>query len=212
MKKILLLLAFAMTLSSCDWTVNPQPFPVWTPIPSRTPGIVSPTPIILIPTGTASVTAAPGTDTPSGPTETPTGTFTASPTVTTTPFQEIQVLIIGCNTGIDISHGMGEVTNAYITLKNTGTLDLPNACGLLRAADENREHPDKSKCVDNLPAGYQVTLELTVDSTYNQQTVIQVDASSNGQLLVRLDTPACTDLDVIGPIPGDLGVIKTISP
>jgi len=76
-------------------------------------------------------------------------------------------VIIGCNTGFDISHGMGEVTNAYVTLQNTGSVDLPNTCGLLRAADEGRPHPDKAKCVDSLPAGYQVTLnsQLTQPSS-----------------------------------------------
>lgn len=70
---------------------------------------------------------------------------------------------------------MGEVTNAYVTVKNNGTLDLPNTCALLRALDEDREHPDKKKCVDNLPAQYQVTLKLTVDSAYQENTIIQVD-------------------------------------
>jgi hypothetical protein len=107
---------------------------------------------------------------------------------------------------------MGEVTNAYVTLKNTGTQALPNTCALLRAADEDREHPDKTKCVDNLPPGYQVTLKLTVDSTYKQDTVIQVDASSDSTLLMRVDKPSCTDLDIVGRIPGDIGVIKPIEP
>ena len=105
---------------------------------------------------------------------------------------------------------MGEVTNAYVILKNTGTADLPNTCALLRATDEEREHPDKEVCVDNLPADYQVTLKLTVDSTYSQNTIIQVDASSNSTLLMRVDKPSCTDLDIIGTIPEDVGVIKPI--
>jgi hypothetical protein len=108
---------------------------------------------------------------------------------------------------------MGEVTNAYIVLKNTGTEDLPNACALLRAADEGREHPDKTQCVDKLPAGQQVTLKLTVDSTYQVGTVIQVDASSDSTLMLRVDKQSCTDIDVAGlGVPMDIGVIKPINP
>lgn len=107
---------------------------------------------------------------------------------------------------------MGEVTNAYVVLKNTGTTDLPNTCALLRAADEEQEHPDKEVCVENLPPGHQVTLKLTVDSTFRRDTIIQVDASSNSVLLMRVDRTSCTDLDIIGAIPGDIGIIKPITP
>jgi hypothetical protein len=108
---------------------------------------------------------------------------------------------------------MGEVTNAFVTLQNTGNVDLPNTCGLLRAVDEGRPHPDKTKCVDNLPAGYQVTLKLTVDSTFKQSTIIQVDASSADILLMRVDQQSCTNLDLPGAtIPGEIGIIKPIAP
>ena len=228
MKKISALLVFVFILTACDtWGVPPQPFPVWTPIPSRTPSIVTATPIIL--TMPFTETAIPGvtvivpvtltnTEIPSPtptstlipPTETPTPTFTFTPTLTSTAVQSLTVDILGCNTSIDITHGMGEVTNAYVTVKNTGTVDLPNTCALLRAIDENRVHPDKKKCVDNLPAQNQVTLKLTVDSTYKQNTVIQVDASSNDVLLLRVDKPSCTDISLFGGAPSGLGEIKPI--
>jgi len=105
---------------------------------------------------------------------------------------------------------MGEVTNAYVTVKNTGTVDLPNTCALLRAIDEGREHPNKKMCVANLPLQNQVTLKLTVDSTYKQNTVIQVDTSSNDVLLLRVDKPSCTDIGLFGGTPSDVGVIKPI--
>jgi len=107
---------------------------------------------------------------------------------------------------------MGEVTNAYVTIKNTGTIDLPNTCALLRAADEDREHPDKKVCIPNLPAQNQVTLKLTVDSAYKQDTIIQVDASSNDIVLMRVDKLSCTDIGLFGGAPTNLGVIKPIQP
>jgi hypothetical protein len=118
--------------------------------------------------------------------------------------------ILGCNTSIDITHGMGEVTNAYVTVKNTGTVDLPNICALLRAIDEDREHPDKKVCVTNLPLQNQVTLKLTVDSVYKKDTIIQVDTTSNDVILLRVDKPSCTDIGLFGGAPSDVGVIKPI--
>jgi hypothetical protein len=222
MKKISTLLVLIFILAACDtWGVSPQPFPVWTSIPTRTPKIVTATPIIL--TLPFTVTVNPGvtvivpvtvtnsqipsftpTITPTLPTETPTPTFTP------TTVQSVAVDILGCNTSIDIIHGMGEVTNAYVTVKNTGTVDLTNTCSLLRAIDEGRTHPDKNKCVSNLPAQKQVTLKLTVDSTYKQNTAIQVDTSSNEVLLLRVDKPTCSDISLFGGVPSDLDVIKPI--
>jgi hypothetical protein len=218
MKKRLVLIVFSLLLSACiDFSVNPQPFPVWTAIPTRTPGIVTATPVIIFGTGTSlPFTLTPGVITIT-PSETATITITDTPAptvtiVTFTPVQAVDVTILGCNTGIDITHGMGEVTNAYVTVKNTGNTDLPNTCALLRAIDEGREHPDKKRCVDNLPLGNQVTQKLTVDSTYKESTIIQVDVSSNDILLLRVDKQSCTDISLSGGAPSGVGVIGTITP
>lgn len=216
MKKIFAVFICILLLTGCDaWSVAPQPFPVWTPIPSRTPGIITATPIILSPTP-GGIVAPSSTFTPAS---IPTNTETPSPIATLTPVtpsetpspipvQSVSVKILGCNTSVDISHGMGEVTNAYVMVKNTGNVDLPNTCSLLRALDEGREHPDKKVCVTNLPVQNQVTLKLTVDSEYQQNTIIQVDTSSNEVLLLRVDKQSCTDIGLFGGEPADLGVIK----
>ncbi|HET7144677.1 MAG TPA: hypothetical protein VFI68_11710 [Anaerolineales bacterium] len=217
MQKIsILLIALLLVLSACDvWSVQPQPFPGWTTVPSRTPGIVTATPIILtLPyTQTADIISI-TTVTPTN-TEAPSATLTpaqSSPSATVTPLdvQSVSVEILGCNTSIDITHGMGEVTNAYVILKNAGTSDVTNLCALLRAVDEDREHPDKKVCITNLPGLNQVTLKLTVDSAYKQDTAIQVDASANDVLLSRTEKPSCTDIGLFGGAPSDLGVIKPI--
>ncbi|MBK8821383.1 MAG: hypothetical protein IPN58_01935 [Anaerolineales bacterium] len=220
MKKTSAFLILIFFLTACDaWGVSPQPFPVWTPIPSRTPGIITATPMIITPTLSTEIVPGVTVLSPS----TPTNTEIPSPTLTSTPItptekptlalvQSVTVDILGCNTSLDISHGMGEVTNAYVTVKNTGTADLPNNCALLRAIDEDREHPDKQVCVTNLPAQNQVTLKLTVDSVYQQNTIIQVDISSNEVVLLRVDKPSCTDIGLFGGAPSDLGVIKPIQP
>jgi hypothetical protein len=219
MKKSLAFIVFPFLLSACiDWSVNPQPFPVWTAIPTRTPGIVTPTPLIIFGTSTPLPFTLTPDITPNvitiTPSETPTITITDTPAPTSTPipFQAVNVTILGCNTSIDITHNMGEVTNAYVTIKNTGNTDLLNTCALLRAIDEGREHPDKKRCVDKLPVGNQVTQKLTVDSTYKQSTIIQVDVSSNNILLSRVDEQSCTDISLSGGAPSDVGVIKPITP
>lgn len=212
MKKIIPLLLLSLLLSACDvWNTQPQPFPVWTAISSSTPSIITVTPIILNP-GVIVVTPITPTNTevPSptiAPTFTPV-TPTETPTIALAP--ALTVDILGCNTSIDITHGMGEVTNAYATVKNTGNVDLPNTCALLRAIDEGREHPDKKVCVPNLPVQSQVTLKLTVDSTYQEGTIIQVDASSKDTILLRVDKLSCTDIGLFGGAPSDVGVVKPI--
>lgn len=212
MKKIAAFLVFAFLLAACDvWNTNPQPFPVWTAIPSRTPGIITATPIILSP-GVIVVTPVTPTNTEI-PSPTATLTFTPAPpteTPTIAAVPAVEMEILGCNTSVDITHGMGEVTNAYVKIKNTGNVNLPNTCGLLRAIDEGREHPDKKVCVPDLPIGNQVTFKLTVDSTYKEGTIIQVDALSNDAILLRLDRQSCTDIGLFGGEPADVGVVKPI--
>ena len=221
MKKVFTLAFLALFISACEpWGYLPQPLPVWTAAPSQLPGVITATPIILAPPSIQTATQGVIILTPV--TITSTNTETPSPTVTLTftpftptqtpiiPVQALTVDILGCNTSIDITHGMGEVTNAYVTVKNTGNTDLPNTCALLRAIDEDREHPDKKVCVPNLPVRNQVTFKLTVDSAYNSDTIIQVDASSNDLLLLRVDRQSCTDIGIFGGAPADVGVVKPI--
>lgn len=104
---------------------------------------------------------------------------------------------------------MGEVTNAYAIIKNTGTVDLPNTCALLRALDEGREHPNKKMCVGTLPVQSQVTVKLTVDSTFRENTVIQIDVTANDAILLRVDRQSCRDIKIFGGTPSDVGVIKS---
>lgn len=217
MKKISVLL-LAILLTACDsWGVAPQPFPVWTAIPSSTPSIVTATPLIVPPPGsiTSAVTVISAVTETATQTPPPSSTATVAPatlTFTLAPIQAVDLDILGCNTSIDILHGMGEVTNAYVTIKNTGTIDLPNTCGFLRAIDEDRDHPDKKVCVSNLPAQNQVTLKLTVDSAYQKDTFIQVDVLSNEVVLLREDKSSCLDISLFGGAPSDLGVVKPIQP
>lgn len=235
MKQLIFACALVVfVLSGCSgWTVEPLPYISPSPLPSSTPVILSPTPIILPPPITATANGASASltavltaslsasFTPTGTvTQTTTTTSTLAPTTavpltftptfTPTPFVAVGTKILGCNTAVDITHGMGEVTNAYVTIQNIGKVDLTNLCATLSSQDEGRPHPDKTKCVASLPAGYQVSEKLTVDSTLEKSSSIQVDVTVGNTLLQRVAQNACTDVDLLPPNMGHLGTIMPI--
>jgi hypothetical protein len=116
----------------------------------------------------------------------------------------VAIEILGCNTSIDVSHGMGEVTNAFVIVRNTGGVELTNMQVTLRALDEGREHPDKTVEVTSLAANYKVMLKLTVDSTYQEETPIQVEVSADAGLFHRTGAESCKDIGLFAPNPSDL--------
>jgi len=210
MKKLLpFALLLLISITACDgWVYNVPTFPA--PPPTITPSIFSPTPVIVtltktpeVPTGTATETATvvPPSDTATAFTEAPTSTST--PTLSPVS-SNIIVDVLGCNTSIDITHGMGEVTNAFVTLKNNTGTAFTGVCTTLYALDEGRVHPDKTVCVPTLAHGQQGTLKLTVDSTYRQNTPVQVEVKSGETLLSRIGQDSCTDIGLFAPAPGSL--------
>jgi hypothetical protein len=220
LKKTALFILFAAVLASCSgWGVNPLPQPTPFLPPTRTPSIVSPTPVVIgAVTSTpviASLTLTPtflptSTNQPSPTvTETPVNTFTPTP-ITNAP--ALRIVILGCNTDIDILHGMGEVTNAYVTLKNIGNVPLTNLVATLYALDEGREHPDKTQEIAVLPLGYQITLKLTVDSTYKAESPIQVEVRSDQGLFPREGVASCRDLGRFAPQPDGLNTPVPLTP
>jgi hypothetical protein len=105
---------------------------------------------------------------------------------------------------------MGEVTNAYPLLKNYTFADLTNVCTTLTASDEARPHPDKTVCIPLLPAGHQALLKLTVDTGFQEDTSIQVDAASQEGQAASVAAPSCTALGFPGWIPDKVGVVELI--
>lgn len=212
-KKVILLLLAAITLTSCSgWWVQPLPVNPPTPfiLPTRTPAIYSPTPVAIGPTATPAVATATTTPTflptstnlpPATLTEVPVNTFTPTPLVNA---PALQIVILGCNTSIDIAHGMGEVTNAYVTLRNTGNVELTSLIATLYALDEGREHPDKVQEVASIPVNHEVTLKMTVDSTYKAESPIQVEVISDQGLFPREGVASCRDLGLLAPQPEGL--------
>lgn len=169
---------------------TPSPTPTWTPI------IVPTFPLLPTATRTSTPTRAP-TQTPSpAPTQTLTGA-PLLPNLTTT--------ILSCDLGFDITHGMGEVENAYVRVRNSGGTELTNVCVILNASNEGRPHPDKSHCFASLRANYEVTTKLTVDTQAGAVTLLEVATTTNQGLTNKVSGAECrasdkTELDKITPI------------
>jgi hypothetical protein len=202
------MILLAVLLTSCNgWVI--QPFPGNPPTPfmplTPTPSILTATPVVIGVTNASATPNLPATTTIPTNTLIPVSSDTPTLTMTNLPSgPSISVEVLGCNTSIDVTHGMGEVTNAFVTLKNSGGVGLTNIKTTLFALDEGREHPDKTIEITTLPVGYDVTLKLTVDSTYQQETPIQIEVTGDNGLFQRVGSASCRDIGVLVPNPNGL--------
>ena len=210
MKRTIPLMLAMLFLASCNgWVIQPGPYNPPTPFlpPTQTPSIFTATPVVI---GVASATPQIAISTPIPfitatfvPTLIPSDTPLITPTNAPVG-PSVSVEVLGCNTSIDVTHGMGEVTNALVVLRNTGGVAFKNLRVTLNALDEGREHPDKTVEIDSLPVGYQDTLKLTVDSTYKQDTPIQIEVADQAGLFQRVGADSCKDIGIFAPNPDSL--------
>jgi len=212
---------FALLLTACQGmgvvSSGPNPFSI---TPSRPPLILTPTPVFILPTNSPSPLALPPTLTATSTltgvpnitaTDTPTATSTYIPTATFTATPGlIEILVLGCETGLDLMHGMGEVTNTFVVISNTSGQDQTNICATLSSADEGRVHPDKTACVPNLPNGYRVTLKLTIDTTFSAATIVEVAVTTDQGSNEASGALACNAIGSSKPNDDILGVIQPI--
>lgn len=225
MKRVTPFILIALLLASCNgWIIQPLPGNPPTPfLPStQQPSVFTATPVVIgVPTLTASPTPNVIALTPSiTPFVTLTNTAqaaTSTPTTTSTPptstTAAITLVVVGCKTSFDASHGMGEVTDAYVTLKNTGGVELTNVKVTLLALDPGQQtHPDQTALITSLPIGYQVTMKLTADTTYKKATPIQVEVNSDQGLFPREGAASCTDIGLFAPVPSGLKTPVPITP
>lgn len=222
MKKITVTILALVLLTSCNgWFFQPSPYTPPTPFlpPTNTPSILSPTPVVIgVNSATPSVATAVPSHTPfiavtNTPlviaSDTPTGSATNTATI---PTPNVSVELLGCSTSIDVTHGMGEVTDAYVTLKNTGNVDLTNIRATIFVRDPGREHPDQTVELMILPVDYQVTIKLTADSTYQEETPIQIEVLANGILFPRIGEDSCRDIGLFAPEPDSLMTPIAVNP
>ncbi len=105
---------------------------------------------------------------------------------------------------------MGEVTNAYITLVNAPGQDLTSVCVTLSSADEGRLHPDKTICIPSLPGGYLVKLKLTIDTTFQVNTMVEFAITSNEGIPSTTGELVCQAVGIHKPPPEILSVLQPI--
>lgn len=208
MKKITVISLAMILLTSCNgWFFQPSPYNPPTPFlpPTNTPSIHSPTPVI-IGINSATPMVATATTIPSNTPFVPsTNTPVPTATQTTVPLTaSVAVELLGCSTSIDVTHGMGEVTDAYVTLSNTGNVDITNIKATVFALDEGREHPDKTVELTILPVNYRVSIKLTADSTYREETPIQIEVTADNNLFQRIGEASCRDIGLFAPRPESL--------
>ncbi len=212
MKKSIFSILLLLLAASCNgWVIQPGSFNPPTPFlpPTNTPSVLTATPVVIPPSPTATIQILPTASSISFITATSIPTLIPSSTPgsiqTSVPGgPAVSVEILGCNTSIDVTHGLGEVTNAFVILRNIGGVDLNNVTATLRALDEGEEHPDKTVEVPSLLAGYKVMLKMTVDSTYQAETPIQVEVTADGGLFQRVGADSCKDIGLFAPNPTDL--------
>ena len=212
MKKTIVLILLMLLTASCNgWVIQPGNPPTPFLPPTNTPSILTATPVVIaasatptvqLPTATSIVFITATTPPTLFPSDTPVGSQPTHPPVPGGP--AVSVEILGCNTSIDVTHGMGEVTNAFVILRNTGGVELTNLNTTLRALDEGREHSDKTIEMTSLPPGYKVTVKMTVDSTYQEETPVQVEVTADGGLFQRVGAESCKDIGLFAPDLDDL--------
>jgi hypothetical protein len=152
------------------------------------------------------------------PTQTISPTLTLSPTPSQTdtpvPVVRLNVMIVTCDTALDIFHKLGEVTNAYVMVQNVGNATATAVQATLSASDEQKPHPDKSYLVQNLPAGEEIPLKLTVDTREGVDTSIKVDVTSAEEVSAKAEKTSCSSRiaqeDIINQL-GKLFVVRKIA-
>ena len=90
---------------------------------------------------------------------------------------------------------MGEVTNAYVRVRNVGGTELTNVCLTLGANDEGRTHPDKTRCLPSLRPNYEVTTILAVDTEFRKLSSTEVAVTTNQGVADRVLGSGCRALD-----------------
>lgn len=103
---------------------------------------------------------------------------------------------MGCDTGYDISHGLGEVTNVYAEIRNIGNADASGVTAEASASDEDSGvHPNKQAPIGDIPAGYAARVKMTVDTAYRAYGTISVRATAYNADSTIKSTNDCSEID-----------------
>lgn len=121
-------------------------------------------------------------------------TATAEARATPDP-PELNVAILGCDTGLDISRWLGEVKNAWVIVQNFGGSNAHNVKIVLAASDEEAPHPDKERIAQVIAPNFQYVDKLTVDSDFGVGSSITVTVTSDETEPIVMTRDQCRVLD-----------------
>lgn len=185
--------AAAQTPATPTWTWTPSPVPTATAAPTATPPATATATATVAPTLVPTFTSTPTLTPVLIPSVTPIATRTPTFTVTPAP-PKLSIVLLGCESGLDVTRWLGHVTNAYVRARNLGGTELTNVCLTLNTNGEGRIHPDKSRCIPTLRVNYEVTTILTVDAEYKNLTSIEVIATASPAVSDRVVASSCRAL------------------
>lgn len=111
------------------------------------------------------------------------------------PAPKLNIEIIGCTTGYDVFHGLGEVTNVYADIRNIGNADASGVVAGAFATDEGEVHQNKYAIIGDIPFGYAARVKMTVDTTSNVFGTITVMAEADDADSTQKSTSNCADID-----------------
>ena len=149
-----------------------------------------------------------------------TATAEARSTPTATPAPEarpkVNVLLLACDTGLDVLSGLGEVINGWVTVQNVGDAEATNVLITLSADDEDEIHPDKTQSVSFLPPGFQITYKLSVDTRVGPKSGASVEVTADENIEETDSISSCLNLDEdarkLIDLAGQLGKLIGIPP
>lgn len=147
----------------------------------------------LPPTETNTPTSTPTPTKSLTPTPTFTSTPSPTPSSTPTPPPKLNIMIQSCDIGIDLLNNLGEVTNAYITVQNIGERDISDINMLLTANDEQKPYAKRSFTLQYLPADYEITVKLTVDTESMVDTVLTFTLDAEPEVHEKITKEGCTN-------------------
>lgn len=128
----------------------------------------------------------------SAPTVAAKAVATALPTpVDAAALPKLNVLLQACDTGLDVFNQLGEVTNAYVVVQNPGDVAATQVHVVLSAEDEEKDHPDKSYLIQNLPPGYEIALKLTVDTASGVDSAVFATVTTAEGAAVQASKSSC---------------------
>ncbi|MEI7961238.1 MAG: transglutaminase-like domain-containing protein [archaeon] len=94
-----------------------------------------------------------------------------------TSVPNLKVNISQCEPSINILQGLGEVTDVYVTVTNSGSADAHNVAVIAHASDEDKQYKNTANW-SIIKAGQTASVKLTLDTQQNVPTLVTLNVTS----------------------------------